>query len=545
VASQPPDPPKFLGRGRSAVVWAERHPDGSETARKVFRPDRASRIVCGILQGARNPYSWSWDAVSAAVERRRILERLVPLWFGPRLRLPATRGATWNEEARAFELRAERIRGKHVPLVGPAGIPDPDPLEDLRRAILPPLQARLEAAGFDGLVWQAGRGNPVAAGNFLLEDAGPGGFRWVWIDLESGVPALFALDPRAQIGFYLPKAARLRRPLFDDIDLPRLRAYLRRHGAGIERLHGAGVAADLARAADRLEVHQRRLLSLRRLDRSLRAAVASRRIGPEEARRYSTRPLRWYARLAVEGTTSALRRVASLAGRAIRGLLTLPLRRFARALGRFLTSQRYREILARRFVVGRLAAWRRRGFLAPTEGAALLRELREEETGAYVTDFVVHLTLKPFVKVLQWGVAPLLLLLGVTGGATTVVVILAGGAAVRTLYTAGRLVQAWARGRRRPWVALGVGALPVVGTLAYPMQLVAAGMGERDRLARFLLHDAFANLGRAIPVWGGADTLTEHLANRLPARFLPRRVAAASRSVTAAPPRPRLERAVR
>jgi len=41
-----------------------------------------------------------------------------------------------------------------------------------------PLQKRLIESGFDGLVWQAGKGNPVALNNFLLDNKR----NWVWID---------------------------------------------------------------------------------------------------------------------------------------------------------------------------------------------------------------------------------------------------------------------------------------------------------------------------------------------------------------------------
>ena len=34
-------------------------------------------------------------------------------------------------------------------------------------------------------------------------------------------------------------------------------------------------------------------------------------------------------------------------------------------------------------------------------------------------------------------------------------------------------------------------------------------------IARFILYDACAAAGRAVPIWGGADSLTEHYASRL------------------------------
>ena len=59
---------------------------------------------------------------------------------------------------------------------------------------------------------------------------------------------------------------------------------------------------------------------------------------------------------------------------------------------------------------------------------------------------------------------------------------------------------------------LKVGAFPVLGNLAYPSQIVVSGVGDRIGVARFLLHDWCAALGRAIPFWGGRDTAPEHAA---------------------------------
>src|SRR5690606_6211060 len=100
--------------------------------------------------------------------------------------------------------------------------------------IMQPLQQRLLACGCIGMVWQAGRGNPVAGGNFMLAPRdrtgqSPMGERWVWIDLESGIPALLPLNPLAMLTCYLPQMLKRRALLFDDIDVPKLHAYLTSH----------------------------------------------------------------------------------------------------------------------------------------------------------------------------------------------------------------------------------------------------------------------------------------------------------------------------
>lgn len=71
-------------------------------------------------------------------------------------------------------------------------------------------------------------------------------------------------------------------------------------------------------------------------------------------------------------------------------------------------------------------------------------------------------------------------------------------------------------------MALLVGALPVVGNFAFPLQILYSSTEGRDHLARFILYDGCARLGEHLPIWGGRDTLTEHRFNRLP-DLLPRR----------------------
>ena len=105
-----------LGAGRSGQVFEEILPDGRSLACKVFLPDRASSLVNLVLTGAVNPYRWNAHAVECAVLRRRILAPLVELWFQGALRLPETHGSRWDGDHRAFELRAERVQGRHTQL---------------------------------------------------------------------------------------------------------------------------------------------------------------------------------------------------------------------------------------------------------------------------------------------------------------------------------------------------------------------------------------------------------------------------------------------
>ena len=64
--------------------------------------------------------------------------------------------------------------------------------------------------------------------------------------------------------------------------------------------------------------------------------------------------------------------------------------------------------------------------------------------------------------------------------------------------------------------------IPFVGTAAYPIQLVYWSSDSRQRLPQFLVYDTFATLGRAVPIWGGENSLLESWTNRLPNWFLRR-----------------------
>jgi hypothetical protein len=268
-----------LSRGRSSLVYATPDGGGGELACKLFVPETLSSLVMLLLTGAPNPYRWCRSAVEAAVLRRRILEQLVPFWFGSRLRLPATRGCRWNAAARGYELRMELVPGRHAALRH-GGEPPPDPdrdpelspneITELTADVMRPLQVFLARAGFDGLLWQAGRGNPVAAANFVLTGQAGGAREWAWVDLESGVPALFPLDLRA-LREYLPLSAKHRGWLFDDVDTDALQRYLADSRCWIEVCLGPEVAAELERDAAALARHQRRWKSRTRVHRAIGA----------------------------------------------------------------------------------------------------------------------------------------------------------------------------------------------------------------------------------------------------------------------------------
>ncbi len=506
-----------LGRGRSGVVYRGRDEGGNAVARKVFGSSGLSKLVQYVLLGTPNPYAWNEAAIRTAVLRRRVVATLVEFWFGRKLRVAHAYGYCWNTTHRSYEMRCALVRGRHVALQHTyprAGLSE---LRDAVRGVMRPLQARLTEAGLDGLVWQAGRGNPVALNNFMCEGPdGEGGNRWAWIDLESGIPALFPINPLDLLLFYLPKSVRHRRPLFDDVDVAALRGYVERQEAQLLAVLGDDRVAQLVTDIDALGRNQRDWKSVARYRRCIAYRRTTGAIGQDQADWYDEHPVRWYCSEARRAARSAVSGVARGLSRGIAAIRRLPVARFARGLWSAIRCQRYREHLARDYVGTRIARWDERGQLDSRHVAELSEHLQREEGCSYLTDFGAHLAIKPFVKIIEFWIVPALWMMGAVGDQFLGIALVATGPAARTLYTLCRLIQNAATGRERPWIALWVGAFPVLGNVAYPLQIICSGTHRDGSVARFILYDTFSRIGRCVPIWGGPDTLTEHLLNRCP-----------------------------
>ncbi|MFQ5489526.1 MAG: hypothetical protein ACE5GE_02290 [Phycisphaerae bacterium] len=503
------------------MVYASRDDSGRLVARKVFGAQGLTKLVQYAFLGAPNPYQWSQDAIACAVLRRRILAELVEFWFGSKLRVSRAFGHCWNREHRAFEMHCELIDGRHVGLCHPFTPPGECELSDARHRVMMPLQARLIESGFDGLVWQAGRGNPVALNNFMREGSdGTGQSRWAWIDLESGVPALIPLNPLDLILFYLPKSVHHRGPLFDDVDVDKLRGYVTGQAEALDERLGGGRTVRLLADIEDLERHQTAWKSLPRFRQSIayRRAIGS--ITREEAQWYERHAIQWYGREVGRAGRALPGRVMGWVAAAVTSLARIRVGRIFHGCWKALCSQQYRTQLARDYVSARIARWQDRRQLSDRQATVLREHLRSEEASTYLTDFGVHLAIKPLVKTMEWWIMPALWMAGTIDEVFLGVFLIAAGPCVRTLYTAGRLIQNTFTGRDRPWVALFIGAIPVVGNLAYPLQIVATGAQAQASAARFIVYDTLSRLGRWLPIWGGADTLTEHLLNRVPDRVM-------------------------
>ena len=93
----------------------------------------------------------------------QVVAEIVEHWFGVTLRVADAVDVGWDDDAGAFFLDTRFVEGRPVALHNPFAARADSEYRILREEIMAPLQKKLAEAGLDGLVWQAGRGNPVAA----------------------------------------------------------------------------------------------------------------------------------------------------------------------------------------------------------------------------------------------------------------------------------------------------------------------------------------------------------------------------------------------
>ncbi|WP_104548877.1 hypothetical protein [Chroococcidiopsis sp. TS-821] len=530
---------KFLGAGRSGQVFLIENQDVS-IARKIFAGDKLTKLVHYIFLGAPNPYIWNEDIIRCAYYRRKILGALVEYWFDSQLKVSDAIATAWNQEQKAYQIDTEFVDGRSVALCQPFTRLRKKELPDLVHQVMLPLQQKLIDAGFDGLVWQAGKGNPVALNNFLLTDVehndtnGKFSYYYAWIDLESGVPALAPLNVLKLFTYYIPMSVKHGQPLFDDVDVVTLKKYLAKHKKAIIDKLGRDKYAAIIADTDNLEHHQSQWKELKRVERSIQYQLKKGKITQQQAEWYSHHIFRWYLRELVRAWQKILRLFVKLPVKIIEKLKKIRYRDFFARVWKVLISQRYRLQFTRDIVRDRIDAWEERTQLIPEEANFLRSRLDREHGSGYLVDFSIHVALKIIIQSLEFIVIPSLYALGVIDEISFGVLFVVDGPIFRSIYTGYKSIQALTTGQQIPWVAFLVGLIPFVGTVAYPCQLVYSTAGKRGKIAQFIVYDTFTQLGEKIPIWGGEDTLTEHFFNQTAyklIRFLNNHVSVSRRKV--------------
>lgn len=518
-----------IGRGRSGIVYLQDDGNGRQLACKVFDSRGLTKVVQWLFLGAPNPYVWNADAVECARIRRNILKLLVPAWMDSNVDVAEASAVVRNQEKRTFELQTRMVRGRAAHLHHPLSDEvDDDEAEILWRRTMPRLRAHLQNAGFDGLLWQAGAGNPVALNNFLYEPAdqelqstrsATSDGRWVWIDLESGVPAIFPISLKVLFQYSLAHWWRLGHPMFDDVDIVRLKDYLDANAEELRLSLGDEAYQTVTSDAVRLGEHQFKWKSIGRLLSSIQYRLARGDIDQGQADYYSDHRVLWVLRESGRGVLSSMHVLQGGFLSIWNRFKQLNLLSLARGCGRFLISQKYREAFVHGYLDRSIGQWTNRGQLTDEQANILRAQIGSPDSSVYITDFGIHIAIKPAVKATQYWLLPALFAFGLIGGKALAILILVGGAIGRSAYTLGRMIQSAANGHEKPWVALVVGVMPLVGNLAYPAQMIYSAGGKDEKLGRFMMDDGFARLGRHLPVWGGQDTWTEHVLNRVPRGF--------------------------
>jgi hypothetical protein len=171
-------------------------------------------------------------------------------------------------------------------------------------------------------------------------------------------------------------------------------------------------------------------------------------------------------------------------------------------------SGRFQSEYGRYLIRSWIRQWEDAGRLTLREAMQLRRQLGASDMDEYVRCFGMHMGLKlllPLLTPLKYGGGAVSLL----SGNLWFLFFLMLMPVCRSIITVWRMIA----GRRPPtdYVdALIVGALPVIGSLAYPVQMYS----RYRELSAFLLRDSAARLGRWIPIYGGKDSRVEIAAIR-------------------------------
>ncbi len=209
---------KSLGKGKAARVELVRDSQERFIAEKQFTCGSAlTRWLYKLSFQAPLAYRNNVNAAATAFYTRQVIRDLTDFWFGSP-RVAEAKYIRWDSENEGWVLGTEYIKGRG---------PDPN-LRDTKFEIfelisyMDKLMEHLYEAGLYGPMWQADKRLSVPTSNFLLNEKN----EWIWVDLESAVPALRLLRNSP----YLREARKKGFvPLFGDIDFEKLARYIEKH----------------------------------------------------------------------------------------------------------------------------------------------------------------------------------------------------------------------------------------------------------------------------------------------------------------------------
>jgi hypothetical protein len=181
----------------------------------------------------------------------------------------------------------------------------------------------------------------------------------------------------------------------------------------------------------------------------------------------------------------------------------LALRNVLTAMMLVLFCPRYQSWLGGQQTEKAIDQWQASHRITADQADRLRNDLCGSEVLAYARGFAGHLALKTLAPVIVPAKVGGLAAFAASGNAWFLLPLLSTPA-LRTLIT---LASAW--GTRKQHIphgeALVTGWLPIIGSVAFPLQMFST----RPRLSTFLIRDVASKLGRRMPVYGGADSRTE------------------------------------
>ena len=224
--------------------------------------------------------------------------------------------------------------------------------------------------------------------------------------------------------------------MFDDVDVTRLQEYLQSDAEVLRLALGGDDYETLRLKAISLGEHQRKWKSIGRLQSSIQYRLAQGEIDKYQADYYSQHRFRWILNEVRRGLSASVRALQGLSISIWRYLRQFNFSNLVRSGWRFLVSQKYREALVHGYLDGRIEKWLDRGQLSDGDAQVLRAQIGSPDSSVYITDFGIHIAIKPAVKATQYWLLPALFAFGLLSGPTTALLILAGGALGRSAYTA-------------------------------------------------------------------------------------------------------------
>lgn len=168
-----------------------------------------------------------------------------------------------------------------------------------------------------------------------------------------------------------------------------------------------------------------------------------------------------------------------------------------------LLSPRYQAWYGQNRIEKSIRRWQESQRISEQEADQLRLDLHGSEVCAYTRGFGMHLALKAFAPIIVPAKVGGLAAFFSTGTLWFLLPLLA----TPMLRSAVTLINWYAtrHQRIRHAEALATGWLPVVGSVAFPLQMFAT----RSKLSTFIIRDTASRIGTRIPIYGGNDSRTE------------------------------------